>query len=174
MPFRTSGSPPVRRTLSMPSLSRRPGRIARSPRNRRISARGQEPDRLRHAIGAADVAPIGDADPQVVVDPAEGVDQARVWSIHRGPDRRIGFESREVMRRSQPREIHAPERSTRPRSRRLDAPRDSRISGAVAIPLPGDRHHPWSRIDRKPPTRRSHLGSRCRRWPGHILVPRFS
>ena len=35
----------------------------------------QEVDRLRHAIDAADVAAVGDADPQVVVDPAEGVDQ---------------------------------------------------------------------------------------------------
>ena len=35
----------------------------------------QEGDVLGHAVGAAEVAAVGDADAQVVVDPAEGVDQ---------------------------------------------------------------------------------------------------
>ena len=35
----------------------------------------QEDDFLRHAVGAAEVAAVGDADAQVVVDAAEGVDQ---------------------------------------------------------------------------------------------------
>ena len=40
----------------------------------------QELDRLGHAVDAADVATVGDADPQVVVDPTKGVDQtAVVW-----------------------------------------------------------------------------------------------
>ncbi len=36
----------------------------------------QEFDRLGHAVDAADIAAVGDADPQVIVDPAKAVDQA--------------------------------------------------------------------------------------------------
>ena len=41
-----------------------------------FSAR-EEADRLRHAVEvAANITAVGDADPQVVVDPAEGVNEA--------------------------------------------------------------------------------------------------
>ena len=46
-----------------------------------------EDDFLRHAVGAAEVAAIGDADAQVVVDAAEGIDEWRVangeWRVGR-------------------------------------------------------------------------------------------
>ena len=41
-----------------------------------------ERDILRHAVRAAQIAPVGDGDAQVVVDPAEGVDER---SIRTGP-----------------------------------------------------------------------------------------
>ncbi len=63
---RTSGSPPVSRTLSIP-------RVRAIRTNRSISSKlkseaaRQELDLLGHAVNAADVAAVGHADPQVVV-----------------------------------------------------------------------------------------------------------
>ena len=74
---RTSGSPPVTRSLVMPSATAMRTKRSISSKSR-ISLRSTNcTSRLRHAVEAADVAAVGDADAQVVVDPAEGIDQGR-------------------------------------------------------------------------------------------------
>ena len=57
-------------------LSRQPARTASISSNVRISSRGRNSHVLRrHAIKAADVAAIGDADPQVIVFSAEAIEE---------------------------------------------------------------------------------------------------
>ena len=74
---RTSGSPPVTRSLVMPS---RDG-DAREPLDllecQHLAARDELHALFGHAVEAADVAAVRDADAQVVVDAAEGVDERR-------------------------------------------------------------------------------------------------
>ena len=73
--LRTSGSPPVRRSLRTPSATAT--RTNRSISSKvRISSRGTNfTSVFRHAVEAADVAAVGDADAQVVVHAAESVDE---------------------------------------------------------------------------------------------------
>ena len=74
-PRRTSGSPPVSRTEVTPSAAghrRHPDDLVEGEQ----CSAGQEGHAvLGHAVDAAEVAPVGDRDAQVVVDPAVGVDQ---------------------------------------------------------------------------------------------------
>ena len=74
-PLRTSGSPPVRRTERTPSPRATPATRVISSKVRRSSCSEEGQPLLGHAVDAAQVAAIGDRDPQVVVDPPVGVDQ---------------------------------------------------------------------------------------------------
>ena len=68
---RTSGSPPVMRSLVTPSDAATRTKRSISSKSR-ISSRGHELHALfRHAVEAADVAAVRDADPQIVVHAAE-------------------------------------------------------------------------------------------------------
>ena len=73
---RTVGSPPVRR---MPSTSKRSTTDRGEPLDllERRAPRSRQPRHplLRHAVRAAEVAAVGDRDPQVADDAPEGIDQ---------------------------------------------------------------------------------------------------
>ena len=76
---RTSGSPPVIRSLWTPSPTKIDARRAISS-NDRTSSRGQErevaPEHLgRHAVRAAEVAPVRDRDPEVAQRAPEAIGQ---------------------------------------------------------------------------------------------------
>ena len=79
---RTVGSPPVRR---MPST---PKRSTNSRASRSISSKSAARSRgsqrhalLRHAVGAAEVAAVGDRDPQVAHGAPEGIDEIRAIDV---------------------------------------------------------------------------------------------
>ena len=71
---RTSGSPPVTRSLLIPSPTATRTKRSISSKSRISLPLHELHVRLRHAVEAADVAAVGDADAQVVVHPAEGIE----------------------------------------------------------------------------------------------------
>ena len=72
---RTSGSPPVRRIFLIPRPAATPDDALDLLEGQKLVA-GEEGDRLGHAVNAADVAAVGDADPEVRVDPTKRVDES--------------------------------------------------------------------------------------------------
>ena len=75
---RTSGSPPVTRSLRMPSVDGDADEALDLFEIQDLAARSTKcTSVLRHAVEAADVAAVGDADAQVVVNAAEGIDERR-------------------------------------------------------------------------------------------------
>ena len=81
MPLRTSGSPPVMRSFCTP----RPTKAEQSRSSSssvRSSRLGQELHVLGHAVDAAEVAAVGDRNPQVGDRARERVDQA--WLVGQG------------------------------------------------------------------------------------------
>ena len=72
---RTSGSPPVTRSLLIPSPTATRTKRSISSKVRISRAVHELHVRLRHAVEAADVAAVGDADAQIVVHAAEGIDE---------------------------------------------------------------------------------------------------
>ena len=78
---RASGSPPVIRSFSTPCAAKRPANRVDLLEGQHLVARQEREvapeDLLRHAVGAAEVAPVGDRDPQVVDAPPEPVDSGR-------------------------------------------------------------------------------------------------
>ena len=97
---RTSGSPPVSRSLLTPKpAATRTNRSISS--NVRISTSRHETHVLgRHAVEAADIAAIGDADPQVRVHAAEAIDERHQYSGCRVQGTRMTLHRMSQMRAS--------------------------------------------------------------------------
>ena len=77
MPRRTSGSPPVRRSFRTPRATKAAHKRSSSSRVKNLGLR-QKRHVFRHAIDAAEIAPVGDRDAQIGNDPAERVDEFRM------------------------------------------------------------------------------------------------
>ena len=78
MSRRTSGSPPVKRTLSIPRRHGDPHEPLDLLEAQQGRAR-QELDLLGHAVDAPDVATVRHTDPQVIVRSSKRVDQSVWW-----------------------------------------------------------------------------------------------
>ena len=75
---RTSGSPPVSRSRRTPICETTPHEPRDLLERENLVPRLEADILVRHAVEAADVAAIGDADPQAVVHAAEPVDERRL------------------------------------------------------------------------------------------------
>ena len=72
--WRTVGSPPVSRIESTPvALDHQPGQALDLLERQHLAARQPDHALLGHAVGAAEVAAVGDRDPQVLDDPPEAI-----------------------------------------------------------------------------------------------------
>ena len=80
--FRTKGSPPVMRIFRTPFLMNAVHRRSSSSSVRRSDLR-QERHVLRHAIDAAEVAAIGDRNPQIGDVPPERIDHGSAGWLER-------------------------------------------------------------------------------------------
>ena len=144
---RTVGSPPVRRIESMPKRStQHPGDPLDLLEGEQLVPGQPLHALLGHAVGAAEVAAVGDRDPQVAVDAPERVDERRRDHRHRQAH------GRPAQRSTLSGQEQHVDRRRRPRRRRRRAAR------------PGRRPRPWRRAGAMPwPPAERDLAARRRR-----------